>query len=467
MKCNHCQAELEEGVSVCPNCGEVQSGHAQKPSSAKKGIVIAIAAVLLIACVALIVTLTNQSADPYATDPAETPQTIASVATDATEGDSYELTASDFLMNGDVANRLSYTADADALVAAADTVIATAGEYSLTNSMLQVYYWSELNSFLNEYGAYATYFYGLDSSQPLDSQKISGVDVTWEQYFLDSALAVWNQCALLNTLAKAEGYTLDPDMAQVLDELVTELQADALNNGYADADALVAEAIGPGCTAQGYHDYMVFYWTASAYSMELVGSLQPTDADILAYYEANKADFEASGITEESAPYVDVRHILLTPQGTTDETGATTYSDEAWAACLAEAQALLDTWKAGEATEESFAALANEYSEDSGSNTTGGLYSNVTDDGTYVEAFTSWCVNDAKNPGDTGVVTTEYGCHVMYCSAIRAAWYVNAQNALLNELYSEKLEACEQTCPAEFLLDQIVVGSIAEEAATE
>lgn len=37
------------------------------------------------------------------------------------------------------------------------------------------------------------------------------------------------------------------------------------------------------------------------------------------------------------------------------------------------AQDILDEWKAGDATEDSFAALANEYSQDPGSNTTGGL----------------------------------------------------------------------------------------------
>ncbi len=36
MKCKHCQAELEEGVSVCPNCGEVLSSRGEEtPSKAK------------------------------------------------------------------------------------------------------------------------------------------------------------------------------------------------------------------------------------------------------------------------------------------------------------------------------------------------------------------------------------------------------------------------------------------------
>ena len=35
-------------------------------------------------------------------------------------------------------------------------------------------------------------------------------------------------------------------------------------------------------------------------------------------------------------------------------------------------------------------------------------------DGKYVKAFTDWSIDAARKPGDTGIVETEYGYHIMY-----------------------------------------------------
>jgi hypothetical protein len=130
---------------------------------------------------------------------------------------------------------------------------------------------------------------------------------------------------------------------------------------------------------------------------------------------------------------VDVRHILLQPKGgTQNEDGSTTYSDAEWAACEKEANAILDQWKQGEATEESFGKLAGEKTEDPGSKETGGLYQNVKV-GDMVVEFESWCFDESRKPGDTGLVKTSYGYHVMYYSADRLQWLPECRNAALNE----------------------------------
>jgi parvulin-like peptidyl-prolyl isomerase len=61
---------------------------------------------------------------------------------------------------------------------------------------------------------------------------------------------------------------------------------------------------------------------------------------------------------------VNVRHILVKP---VDEDADGTISDEEKAAAEEKINEIYEEWKAGEATEESFAALANEKSEDPGS----------------------------------------------------------------------------------------------------
>ncbi len=111
-------------------------------------------------------------------------------------------------------------------------------------------------------------------------------------------------------------------------------------------------------------------------------------------------------------PMAQVRHILI--QAEAGEDG--TYSEEAKEAAKARAEEILAEWKAGDATEESFAALAEEYSEDDGSNTNGGLYDHVYK-GQMVEEFDEFCFAGHK-PGDTAIVYGESssyaGYHVMY-----------------------------------------------------
>ena len=89
---------------------------------------------------------------------------------------------------------------------------------------------------------------------------------------------------------------------------------------------------------------------------------------------------------------VDVRHILFMIDDSTLDTESETYESDLQTLkdeTKAKAEDLLAQWKEGEATEDSFAALANEYSEDSGSNTNGGLYTQVYQ-GQMVTEFNDW-----------------------------------------------------------------------------
>ena len=77
-----------------------------------------------------------------------------------------------------------------------------------------------------------------------------------------------------------------------------------------------------------------------------------------------------------------------------------------------DAENWLKAWKDGAATEESFAELANKNSDD-GDGKSGGLYEDVFP-GQMVEAFDKWCFDKDRKTGDTEIIETEYGYHVMY-----------------------------------------------------
>ena len=136
------------------------------------------------------------------------------------------------------------------------------------------------------------------------------------------------------------------------------------------------------------------------------------------------------------------RHILVNAQ---DTDGDGVYSEEEIQAAADEAQAILDEWKAGDATEDSFAALANERSEDSGSNTNGGLYEDVPK-GQMVPPIDEWIYAKARKAGDTTVVTYDgqdegsyTGAHVVYFTGLSELTY--AQTIADNEMRTEAFDA--------------------------
>ncbi|MBP3305961.1 MAG: peptidylprolyl isomerase [Oscillospiraceae bacterium] len=111
----------------------------------------------------------------------------------------------------------------------------------------------------------------------------------------------------------------------------------------------------------------------------------------------------------------NVRHILIKFEGGTkdEDTGKTTYTDEEKAAAKQKAESILAEWTNGEKTEDSFAALAKEKSGDTGTKSNGGLIENINWDSGFVTSFAEWSLSEHK-AGDTGIIESEYGYHIMY-----------------------------------------------------
>ena len=82
----------------------------------------------------------------------------------------------------------------------------------------------------------------------------------------------------------------------------------------------------------------------------------------------------------------------------------------------------LKEFEQGDKTSESFGAIATELTEDTGSQQTGGLYENVLP-GTMTTEFDAWIFDDARAEGDTAIVETDYGYHVMYFISKNGSYY--------------------------------------------
>ena len=143
-----------------------------------------------------------------------------------------------------------------------------------------------------------------------------------------------------------------------------------------------------------------------------------------------------------------VRHILFLYESA--GTDATDEEKEKITAANAEKKAaadkLLADWKAGEATEDSFAALAEEHSEDTGSNTDGGLYQHFPE-GQMVDEFNEWSFDAARKAGDTAVIETSYGAHVMYYVSADGDYY---RYRIEDTLKSDAYDAWYKTAAAKY-----------------
>jgi len=368
-----------------------------------------------------------------------------------------------------------YTGDDTAAAGAADEVVAQLGDYTLTNGQLQIFYWMEFSNFVlqaAENGYDLANTYNLDITKPLAEQKMSGYDVTWEQFFLHSALGTWCKYAGVNTLADRAGFDISDADKESLASVSTQLEADAQENGFESVEALIKDRLGASCDLEDYMHYMEFTARGDLYYTEYQKTYNPTEEEVKEFFELNGDYYSYYGITLESGKLVDVRHVLLVPEGATTDasTGYITATDEQWAAGEAAAQAMLDAWVAAGATEEGFAQMANEHSTDGGSNTNGGLYEGVST-GQMVEAFDAWIFDAARKPGDYGIVKTEFGHHLMYFVAHSEhdAWYEYAYKDAITYGYgfNQELAAFMEEAPMTPVLDKIVLSDVAQEAAAE
>ena len=159
--------------------------------------------------------------------------------------------------------------------------------------------------------------------------------------------------------------------------------------------------------------------------------------DILYFFSRQRADYHP----------VSVRHILFTYQDDQgEETEAPT--DMQREAAMDKAQETYDQWSAGEATEDSFAIMASEISDDETSSENGGLIENIPL-GMMVPAFEDWCFDNARKPGDVGLVETVIGVHIIYCvsKSDKPAWVEAVHEIMAMDDMQVYLDGLEELYP--------------------
>lgn len=463
MKCKNCQTELEAGVTCCPNCGTENAEQNAEPVRTGLGagriallVALAVAAVAVIA--ALIMGIGSNAAPAGTTAPGQTGESVpgdtvlgltgesnpsASVPGVSVPEETVPMTIPPDGNPDDVTCQGSYTL-AEGETFNADAVVATMGDAKLTNGDLQIYYWMSVIDFLNQYGGYASMF-GLDYTKPMDQQVSLDGDLTWQQYFLNSALLTWSNYQALYNEAQANDYVLEQEYVDYLSAQPDTLAQQAESLGYESAEKMIQGDMGPGATLDGYMDYLNTYYLGYMYYGTVLEQTTVTDAEVEAYFDAHAEEYQANGLEKNDERYVDVRHILISPESAA---GDDTYTDAEWAAAEKKANEVLNEWLAGDATEDSFAALAETYTMDPGSASNGGLYEGVYV-GQMVPEFENWCFDASRKTGDYGIVKTDYGYHIMYYVDSKLAWFSNAETDMMAQKGDEFLTQLLEKTPAQ------------------
>ncbi len=107
------------------------------------------------------------------------------------------------------------------------------GDATLSNGLLQIFYWRSYYDFLNNYSSYIAYI-GLDTAKPLNEQTcgMSSTTMTWEQFFLDNALQTWAQYQAVRLDAEAAGYTISEGTQTQLNSSAQQLETSAQQYGF-------------------------------------------------------------------------------------------------------------------------------------------------------------------------------------------------------------------------------------------
>ena len=288
-------------------------------------------------------------------------------------------------------------------------------------------------NFSNTYGEYASIF-GLDTSYGiagLANQTCPMAEEegqTWKDYFVQSAEESLKQTVALNQYAQQNGISLTDEEITAAEDNCNVIEEAAAAYGFANGDKFLAGNYGKGINVDLVKDMDLRSMLASKAYSAYADTVEVTDEEVAELY-----------------PSVDARHILVKAEA--DENGE--YSEEAIAAAKTKAEEILNEWKDGDATEESFAALAEKYSEDEGSNTNGGLYTNIMEN-QMVQEFNDFCFAEDRKPGDTGIVEGNNGSyegwHVVY--------FVGTGDPAANEtgrnnVLSEKLSAWMENLTAD------------------
>ena len=230
---------------------------------------------------------------------------------------------------------------------------------------------------------------------------------------------------------------------------------EAMAEAKATADAFLAEVTDENSFIKqcAIHDSSYADASASLKKDAAKSSISPTDvADWL--FDASRSEGDTTVIENASnnsyaivyfidrkindAATANFRQIVVAADTSAEDTDAA--SEEA----KNKADDLLAQWTAGDATEDSFSALAKASSDDSYTSSNGGLRTGVSASALSTE-LSDWLLDSSRQKGDTTVIQNGNYYYVLYyVSAGSAKWHEDIESALRSQKLSDYMTALKK-----------------------
>jgi len=455
MKCEFCSAKIADGVAVCPQCGKelTVAQKTAKPKRKSKGLKIGLSVTGLVL--------------------------LAAILTGTVLHFTGVINVKKWFSEQDIFYKTSYSARLARVERRGDKVIAKLGNQELTNSELQVYYWTAVQQFLQYYGEDFAQYMGLNPTVPLDEQIYNETTgMTYQQFFLDQGLGIWSQVAILVQLAEDAGFQLPAAEQAQLEAFPETLKQEAQKAGFADVEAYVDKFF-PGSSVEGYISYNANNLKAKCYYGVLYDSQTPTYEEMEAYYAQNEAYYKTNKIAKEDGLYHSIRQIYIPVVGDIGEVlGKPTYTQEEWDECLPKAQKVLDDYTEGGGGEEEFIQFVKEVSyTDYAVND--GLLTKLTKhteiptnlEESFAAAMKEWYLAEDRKPGDVGMVKDDegevQGYQILYYCSGTAIWEYETKNQMRSQRLDAIMRQGETGYPTEIKFGKILLGEKEATGATQ
>lgn len=351
------------------------------------------------------------------------------------------------------------------------------------------------NNFMNEYGSYLS-FLGIDSTADL-SKQMYAEDMSWQDYFEQQAVTGMVQGKALMTEAEAAGFTYDveEDYKAYVEGIEAVAEAAGISakdyikqayGRYATMDR-IEEYIRESLIVNAFYaqkndellpsdDEVQAYYEANKKNFESVDYYLTTiDAEV----SSEATDDEVAKAMEDAKVSADAVEANVTSEGTLSENvtydtavaairdwlfddarkeGDTTIAEDATghryyvvsfvrrylnenptvdARVIVTAQdngqAILDEWKSGEATAESFSELAATYNDTTLAPAADGNYAAITESNINA-TVAGWLFDGNRAEGDTTALvgTDGYTYVVYYVGTNEPEWKIDASAELLS-----------------------------------
>ena len=241
----------------------------------------------------------------------------------------------------------------------------------------------------------------------------------------DDATDEEKEAAKTEAMAKAK--TLADGYAAKVTSPETLLEQAKLNNSSATQDSVTYSDVTPSTLTSSFGQAACDWVVSADRAVGDVTVVESSNGYTVLYLSALPH--------KDTVKPVDVRHILIAFP-TDDDGNVEDLTDDQKSEYYEKAKSVYDQYLANP-TEDNFATLASTNSEDPGSKDNGGLYEEVNV-GDMVDAFNDWCFDASRKPGDTGIIETEYGYHIMYYvgNDHDETWKTTVKTALSNEAFN-------------------------------